>query len=305
MKAKPLRLLAFFVALGPGSFAFVASCGDDGAVADPPDATAEGGAPDGAGDASLPEASPDGGGCTAVTGACDLVLQDCTPGSKGEQRECVVVGSGGAYGTECRAVRSSQQLPKGRACCSNAADNPCLPGLTCVGPPCSDGGPVLGRCSPACCPGDDRACGQSDPEGISGRCDITLFDTASDTELHGVCSYRERCKPFGQESCREGLTCLVEDRLGSASCITTFGKLEGEPCHFSNDCADGLFCLDTGGGAICRMMCLTPGAVHPFDASVEEGGPGAGGCPAAEACDIGPFLSNLPAWLSFCRLDGG
>src|SRR5690606_27528831 len=212
-------------------------------------------------DAALVDAGVrEGGDCTAVTGACDLVLQDCAPSADGEQRECVVVGSGGSYRTECRPVQPSQQLPQGRACCSNAADNPCLPGLTCVGPPCVDGGSVLGRCSPACCRGDDLACGQSDPEGISGRCDITLFDTSSSTELHAVCSYRERCRPFGQEACRAGQTCLVEDRLGSASCVTTFGKGLGEPCAFSNDCADGLSCLNTGDGAVCRMMCLTPNA---------------------------------------------
>lgn len=252
-----------------------------------------------------PEASVDGGNCTAVTGDCDIVLQDCPPDDKGKTQECVVTSASGGFKTACRAVQPSQQLPKGRSCCPNApGGNPCLPGLTCVGRPCQDGGPVTGRCAPACCRGDDQVCGQSDPEGIAGLCDIVLFDTDSNTELHPTCSYRERCKPFGQEPCKPGQMCMVEDKVGSASCISTFDKKVGEPCGFSNDCGDGLFCLNTGDGGICRMMCLTPNSVHPFDASVEEGGPGKGGCAAGQACNIGPF-QDLPAWLSFCRIDGG
>jgi hypothetical protein len=306
MNAKPLRRLAFLVGLACGPVvAFVAACNDDDAVEGGPDATTEGQTPEGGADGAAPDGTADGGNCTAVTGACDLVLQDCPPGSRGEERECVVARTSGVYATECRAVQPSQQLPRGRACCSNAGQNPCLPGLSCIGSPCVDGGPATGRCSPACCIGDDKACGRSDPEGIAGHCDITLFDTESDTELHPVCSYRERCKPFRQEPCKPDQMCQVEDKVGSASCITTFDKGLGEACGFANDCGDGLFCLDTGAGGVCRMMCLTPNAVHPFDASVEDGGPFTGGCPPNEACDIGPFLENLPAWLSFCRLDGG
>lgn len=273
---------------------------------EPPGGTpSEGGVEDVTPDVRPPDAgSVEGGNCSAVTGECDIVLQDCADGPNGQKRECVVSGSGTTFSTRCVPVQGSQQLPMGRACCpNNPGGNPCLPGLTCVGDPCVDGGPVTGRCSPACCQGDNQACGTSQPEGIAGACDITLF--SGETEIHHVCSYRQRCKPFGEEPCQPGQACLVEDELGTAGCISTQGKALGEGCTFGNDCADGLFCLNIGDGGVCRMMCLTPGAVHPFDASVEQGGPLRGGCPAGQACDIGPFLDDLPAWLSFCRIDGG
>lgn len=247
------------------------------------------------------------GNCTPVKGACDLVVQDCPPAANGSAQECVVTTSGAAPSTACIPVQPSQQLPQGHACCPSATDNPCLPGLACVGGPCVDGGAPTARCTPACCKGDDLSCGKSDPEGIAGACDLTLY--AGNVELYDVCSYRERCKPFGVEPCQPGAACLVEDKIGTASCITTQGKGVGEPCSFANDCSDGLMCIGAADAGVCRMACLTPGSIHPFDASVEDGGPGAGGCPTPSCaggpcCTIG--VQNLPAWLSFCRLaDGG
>ena len=245
----------------------------------------------------------EGGNCSEVKGECDIVLQECPNDSKGGKQECVVTGSGTNLATKCVPVQSSQQLPMGSACCPGNS-NPCLPGLSCVGDECSDGGPKTGRCTPACCKGDDQSCGSSQPEGISGTCDITLF--SNDKELHYVCSYRERCKPFGQEKCGANKVCIIEDKVGTAGCISSNNKPLGAPCKFGNDCADGLTCLNLQGsdGGVCRMECLTPGAVHPFDAGVEDGGPFRGGCNPNEACNIGPF-QDLPPWLSFCRIDGG
>lgn len=304
------RVLPF--ALGSvvsGAVAVVAGACDSSSDAEPTVTT------DGASDAPIVDARADvrsdagptprdGGHCAPVKGACDVVLQDC-PDKDGKPQECVVTGADASYATACQPAQPSQALPRGRSCCPGAA-NPCLPGLTCVGDPCVDGGPVTGRCSPACCEGDDTACGQSDPEGISGACDITLF-VEDDTEIHRVCSYRERCRPFGQgATCKPGQTCLVEDKLGSAGCINSFNKTLGEACKYGNDCADGLLCLTLVGedGGVCRMQCLTPNAVHPFDAGVEDGGPYKGGCPSGSACNLGPF-DDLPPWLSFCQVDGG
>lgn len=242
------------------------------------------------------------GGCTAITGACDLVLQDCADDAKGRTQECVVTEAEGALTTACVPVQASQQLPMGRACCPGAA-NPCLPGLTCVGDLCADGGPMTGRCTPACCAGDHAACGQSDPEGIGGRCDVVLYSDSS--ELHSVCSYRERCKPFGVEPCRSGQLCMVEDTAGAATCIRSNEKGLREPCTFANDCADGLVCAGAAGAGSCRMACLDPGSTPPFDASALDGTPGHGGCPSGEAC-TGPRFSNLPDWYRLCELpDGG
>lgn len=268
---------------------------DDTASAD---ATAESQAPDAQRDAPVvkPEGGTDAGGkCSPAKGACDIVLQDCPP-----QQECTVDNNGKAV---CQPVQASQQLPAGRACCPSGSANPCLPGLTCVGNECSDGGPMTGRCSPACCKGADQACGKSDPEGISGACDLTLVDPVSQQPLYDVCTYRKRCQPFKVESCAPSETCLVEDVLGTASCVTSAGKGNRQPCSFANECADGFICLNTGDAGVCHTVCLFPGSVHPFDAGVEQGGPGAGGCPANEKCTL--RIKDLPSWFAACSLDGG
>ena len=301
-----------------GVAALVTACSSDPEVTGggSPDGSPDGtSTTDGAADApgAIDGGTKDGGNCSAVKGPCDIVLQNC-PDKAGQKQECEVYqpssaggAPSGALTTRCVPVQASQTLPAGRACCANAAGgNPCLPGLTCVGAPCVDGGPITGRCSPACCEGDDQACGLSDPEGIAGSCDLTLFSN-DDTEVHRVCSYRERCKPFGQEPCKQGFTCLIEDKLGTAGCITTQDKTLGSPCGFANDCANGLFChsdLPDGGDARCHMICLTPNSTHPFDAGVEDGGPLMGGCNGGQQCNITGF-SNLPSWFSLCTLDGG
>lgn len=249
-----------------------------------------------------PEAGKDAGGrCTPVRGPCDLVLQDC-PDDRGVRQECVTSGT---TTTACQPVQASQHLPTGRACCPNSAGgNPCLPGLTCVGMPCTDGGPVTGRCSPACCEGDDQACGRSDPEGISGACDLTLVDPDHDIPLHSVCTYRERCKFFGVEPCSEGRVCLLDDETVTSSCVDSFGKGNRESCTFANECADGYVCVGTDDASTCRTVCLRPDAGGPYDASLTEGGPGQGGCPTNEVCNIS--LTGSPAWFGACAYrDGG
>lgn len=299
----PLLLAAFLAA---DAAVAVAACSSTSPLAEAPDATTEGGnLPDSGKDAPL--TPPDGGGkdggghCTPVKGPCDLVLQDCAPDKKGMKQECVVSGT---TTTQCVPVQVSQQLGIGRACCSNnPTGNPCLPGLTCVGPPCVDGGPSTGRCSPACCKGDDQSCGKSDPEGISGACDVTL--QSNNVELHDVCTYKERCKPFKQEPCKAGQACLV-DKSGGGSCFDLFGngKNNRESCTFANECADGLVCAGSGDAGICRTVCLLPNTVSPFDAAIEEAGPGKGGCPVNEGCRLS--FTNSPAWFGACAYpDGG
>jgi hypothetical protein len=236
-----------------------------------------------------------GGHCSAVTGGCDIVLQDCPP-----QQECVVDNSGV---TICQPVQGTQQLPRGRACCPSTTANPCLPGLSCVGSDCVDGSAPTARCSPACCKGDDQSCGSSDPEGISGSCDLTLVDPTSQKELYQVCTYRKKCEPYQIEPCKTGETCLVEDMAGTASCVTSAGKGNRQPCSFGNECADGLLCVGAADASVCHYACLLPGSASPFDASVQNGGPGFGGCPANEKCNI--QIQDLPAWYAVCSLDGG
>lgn len=264
--------------------------------------------PSDAGDAApaRPDAAPveDASSCLTLPGECDLVLQGCPRTAEGAVQECRLVRLEDAgYGAACRPAGAGQQLPLGRACCDDGQSNPCLPGLTCVGEACRDGAPPTGRCAPACCPGQDAKCGASEPEGIAGACDVVLTDERGDT-LHRVCSYKERCKPFGVEPCKVGQGCLVEDRLGSASCVfvTGGGKRAGAACDFANECVDGTMCL----GGQCRTLCLTPNSLPPFDAGALRGGPGGGGCPAGERCDLTLPFDRFPGWISLCRFtDGG
>ncbi len=311
-------LVVLALASANAAIALVACSSDSPSVDD----ASEGGAGDGnasssssGGDAKADTSSPrpdggvkEGGNCTPVKGDCDIVLQDCPDDSKGKKQECVVTQGqgGGALKTSCVPVQPSQQLPMGHSCCPNGGDNPCLPGLTCVGDDCVDGGPVLARCSPACCEGDNAACGKSDPEGIGGQCDLTLF--SNNTEVHRVCSYRERCKPYGVEPCKAGQICIVEDKVGTAGCINSNGIGNRKPCLFANDCADGFICAPSAqndAGGECRMYCLTPNSNPPFDASAADGAPGRGGCPTGEQCK-GPHFTDLPDWLQLCVYpDGG
>jgi hypothetical protein len=295
---------------GCGGFAvvlcsFLACSSSDGDERGGPDSGADGTSVEDAGvDArQRADSAREGGNCSPVKGSCDLVVQDCPDDSKGQKQECVVArASTGDITTECVPVQASQQLPIGRGCCPGS-DNPCLPGLSCVGDPCVDGGPTTARCTPACCDGDHASCGQSDPEGIGGQCDLTLF--VDSTEVHHVCSYRERCKPFGVEPCKQGQLCIVEDKIGTAGCIASNNVQNRQRCQFANDCADGYICVGGADAGVCRMFCLTPNSNPPFDASAATGEPGRGGCPAGEECR-GPTFENLPDWLQLCELpDGG
>jgi len=296
-------ILVAFVAVDLGLA--IAACSSSSSDPETPSGTPEAGvAETGGKDQFSPpiDSGKDGGGhCTAVKGPCDLVLQDC-PDSKGKKQECVVSGT---TTTQCVEVQGSQQFPAGHSCCpNNASGNPCLPGLTCIGNACSDGGPVTGRCSPACCEGDDQACGKSDPEGIAGACDITVVDSTTKTPLHNACTYRERCKPFNQEPCKNSQICLVEDKAGTASCLDSDGKTNRQSCSFANECGDGLICTGPADAGICRTTCLLPNTVSPFDAGLEEAGPGKGGCPVNEGCRLS--FTNLPAWYGACAYpDGG
>ena len=270
---------------------------------DSPDATGETGPSSDAGRDSpivTGDSGKDGGvTCASPANAvCDIVAQNCKTGE-----ECVVANG---KTTECRPVESTEQLGVGRACCQdNRSGNPCLPGLICVGGDgCTDGGPKTGRCSPACCEGDDQHCGKSDPEGIAGSCDVTLSSGGKD--LFRVCTYSATCKPFKVQPCTGDDICIVKDKLGTASCVSPFmlpAKTNRQPCTFGNECADGLICLGGGDAGSCHYVCLLPNTTSPFDAGLENAPAGMGGCPATEKCDLG--IQMKPSWFGACSLDGG
>jgi hypothetical protein len=260
---------------------------------------------DGARDASLE------GACEPVEGTCDLVLQNCPPGS-----QCTVQpksGGGGGYVAACGPTYPVQHIDRGYACCppTTFADDPCLPGLKCIGDPCvgeagtgvAGGG---GRCTPYCCAGDDTPCATS-PEGFPGHCDIGVVDTAG-TVLYDVCDYAPPCQPLGLVPCPPGYGCLVQDKAGDAKCAQLYNAgsppgTEGQPCEFNNACQDGLMCLtstSTDGGTVssCLMLCYTGQGSPPFDAGALGGTPGRGGCNPGKQCISATQI--FPAWLGVC-----
>lgn len=319
---RTLALLACSVTLGLGVFVEACSSssgggfssddsGTDATINNGSDAGTDG-AKQGGGDASAGDA---GGHCTPIMGACDIVLQDCPKSKTGAQQECVANGNGGNFNTVCVPAQASEQLPTGRACCPSNASNPCLPGLECIGDPCPDAGPdaggaaQTGRCSPHCCANDQ--CGVSDPEGISGACDLTLSSGGKD--LYYVCTYKETCKPLGVQPCKGANTaCQVQDKFGSGNCGPIFGTAakEHELCNPFVQCADGMMCFSkiVDGGAVnepdgapaneCLYLCHTPNSATPFDGGLLTTAPGHGGCPGGETCKIG--VTDFPAWLSLC-----
>ena len=251
------------------------------------------------------------GGCSPVNGPeCDIVLQNCAPMNM-LARECVAVArADGGTSTQCRATNAAQHLPTGHSCCPTSAQDPCLPGLSCIGAnndTCAADAALTGRCTPACC--DDNVCGKSDPEGFAGRCDLHIVSNKG-TDLYTVCAYNPQCKPFHVQACLQGFTCILDDKFGTSSCVAIYnpdggpGIAEGRPCNSANGCADGLMCLSTGdGGSTCSYLCVTPGATLPpgYDASaLQDGAPGYGGCPPTERCNTGFDPTQAPAWISVC-----
>jgi hypothetical protein len=304
----------------------VAACGngDQGGFTDGSDAGVDGTvvvAQDGAVDSYVPPqkvdaAGDDAGGCSPAKGPCNLVAQDCPPAKNGQPQECVAgVDNAGAPITQCQSTQPSQLLQAGRACCPDDNSNPCLPGLTCLGTACADGGPQTGRCSPACC--DNSQCGMSFPEGISGTCNVDIVGP-NNTVLFSGCTYQETCKPLGVQPCKTpNSACMVQDQFGTSICNVLFGTpiAEHAQCGGVNQgCGDGMDCFgkslpdgaaynlpDGAPATECLYFCYTPGTIPPFDAGgMLDAAAGKGGCPATESCKFTLSPTSFPAWLSVC-----
>jgi hypothetical protein len=271
--------------------------GDDAIGSDGDDAGAE--AAGDAGDESVLQ-----GACEPIDGSCDLVTQDCPAGKQCSQ----VQNFSGTSFTECTATNSHQHIDKGYPCCPRDPTDQCLPGLQCIGNDCApDAGPGPGgegRCTPACCRGDDTPCGAS-PEGFPGVCNEQIVDPSTKQTLYWVCIYSQPCKPFGVQPCKQGEGCYLSgDMSGGAECAETYnnglpGIKEGQPCGSVNSCVDGTDCLGAGdGGAfVCTMVCYTGKGNPPFNPSTLKGGPGGGGCDMGKSCKP---LNGYPAWLGVC-----
>ena len=273
--------------------AFMAAC----SASDPPGPSS---GPDGGSETSVPV--PEGGKpdstkpplplCTknGIKGECDLVSQNCP-----NNGECTVVaGDGGPQVTKCQP-KGTGGIPEGDLCTKAGNDNPCLPGLECVG---SAGN---ARCSRHCCL-DTSQCGTS-PDGLIGVCTLNIVDSKTTEPLYHVCLYATPCQPFGIQPCATGQTCLVQDAVGTAICIDIYqppGKDDGAPCTSANDCKDGMMCIGQPGQ--CTFTCYGKGKPPPFDAGgLGPSSPaGKGGCPPGQACGV-TSITGLPDWLRTCK----
>lgn len=271
-------------------------CSNKGGLPDD-DAGTEGGAGDeNTVDTGKPDGNTDGGVKTPcpsypIKGECDPVAQNCAGG-----KECSVVVVDGGPVTACADPKSGS-VPKGGKC-SATAD--CVAGTECIPLPPN------GRCTPACCPGSDQACGNSVPEGYIGICaiDVQYVQNNPNAATGRVCNYAADCKPFRIQDCPGGTTtqaCQVEDMSGSAKCSDIYqppGKAVGVACMYKNDCADGMLCIGPQGMAKCMWACYKGGG--PFDAGIAQQPAGKGGCPATKSCSTN--IMGLPTWYGVCSL---
>ena len=183
-------------------------------------------------------------------GGC--VPNDCDPTTTGECAEgeqCVAAGWGFTGEAEVvfgRCLESTSDGALGDACEIN---EDCVEGLICDG-----------VCRAYC----ERAGGDTDcAEGE------TCFAAWGETSPIGLC--RITCEPFAADGgCEATEKCLpLYEDITTGFCWEAGDGDEGSACEASNECTNGMLCVD---GA-CTRVC---------DAAAEAGGPGA--CLEDEAC---------------------
>ncbi|MBI4700424.1 MAG: hypothetical protein HY744_04525 [Deltaproteobacteria bacterium] len=189
---------------------------------------------------------------TDVTkGECDLLQQDCPPGSW-----CDVGSKEGVTTTLCKA--SSGGLKDTGAECKKTSE--CTTGLKCLDD----------HCSPYCCPSNDEPC-------KGGICDIQVGYPSGNFAM--MCSYSQACKLF-EGSCPQGQACHVADQdQGLAVCDSPSGQPveEGGKCKFRNDCGESQLCAcKAADDCQCRHFCLV--------SSWQQKEPGKGGCLPGRTC---------------------
>lgn len=204
---------------------------------------------------------------------CDIVKQDCA------DMTATCVYDGTAKHNVCTKLATGTKL-KGESCASQAE---CDRGLFCYG----------GKCSPACCSGDNSTC------GTGGACNLAITDDGG-AVIHYACSYNPGCKPFKYD-CPSGMVCLFNDEPDVFKCSTPsssggLGKAPGGACTYVNDCGESQACftLTSGGDAggatskcylFCWMMTpsgfmpgTTPDGRFPADGDCNVGGTNYGTC---------------------------
>lgn len=216
------------------------------------------------------------GTATNVTGACDLVKQDCAAGLT-----CRIEAlDGGTYQSSCLDLGNGAKK-LGESCSSH---KDCQAPLSCA----------LSKCTRPCCPNlEAQLCGSS------GACDMTINYGSS--AFVQVCTFSASCTPWtkdcpsGPESdCHVGsggkLKCSFPNYTIDA------GSTLGLPCKFLNDCQSSQQCDFASGSGVCRWLCKATASGGP-DAGVSGGTPGNGGCPSGEKC----VAYSSPSWLGVCR----
>jgi hypothetical protein len=240
---------------------------DDGSVSDTKTPT---------GDTSVGDSG--GKTCNAHAGdECDMVKQDCADPTA----TCTYDGT--TKHNVCAKVATGTKL-KGEACASPAE---CDRGLFCYS----------GKCSPACCSGDDSVC------GAGGSCKLAITDDGG-AVIHYACSYSPPCKPFKYD-CPSGMVCLFNDEPDVFKCslpsssTTGVGVAPGTACKYVNDCGESQSCFtittpgsDSGGSTNkCYLFCwlmtpsgFTPGTMpdgrFPANGTCTVGGTNYGTCSA-------------------------
>ncbi|MBX7192550.1 MAG: hypothetical protein K1X94_10855 [Sandaracinaceae bacterium] len=209
--------------------------------------------------------------CRTPAGECDLMLQDCPPGSAcvyadpapetlAETLCAPIVEAGGSEGAPCCAVNS------------------CDPGLFCAGAietmpgVCS----AMGHCAAYCCSSDGcgpgSTCTPFDGRFAGGECvaGTTPCDLVEQTGCEGV----------------PGTACYP-DAFADGRCVTSGTVPEGGSCTLNNDCAPGMACFTISAGTprsiclrICRLIDGASGCPSSGMACTPAGLPaGAGACP--------------------------
>ncbi|NTX01760.1 hypothetical protein [Myxococcus sp. CA040A] len=204
-------------------------------------------------------------GSRCFAAACDVVQQNCAQGQR-----CTYVSAGAT--TERRCVEAGASA-EGARCTLAPTDggveyDTCAAGLFCKDERQDDGGTGF-FCR--------RLCHATTQCGDAGECN-TVLRLAGTSELPLLCGPRSQaCDPFAQ-GCTAPLSCYPAS--SGPVCAGSGTRGTGETCDFSNQCAPGSACVNTGRGLNCRPLCrpsgtpaCTAGTCRPLNDN-----PGVGAC---------------------------
>jgi hypothetical protein len=207
----------------------------------------------------------DGGtGSRCFAAECDVVRQDCAQGQR-----CTYVGQGDT--TQRRCVEPGT-VDEGAPCTLAPSDggltyDTCRQGLLCKDEPVDGGTGFFCR----------RLCHTTSQCGDVGECN-TVLRLEGSPELPLMCGPpSRRCDPFGA-GCTAPLSCYPS--TSGPVCAGSGTLREGESCDFSNQCAPGSACVNTGGGLTCRPLCRPGGAPACATGTCRalDDNPGVGAC---------------------------